>query len=468
MTKRDGKVRAADQIVRLNPDIFGDVILRASDLSILIDEAGLILEVIFDPENQSFGNLENWRTKNLRNFLTTESIEKFDNHMSQLSRTESQVRLRALQLNHIHTDGSDFPIEYTAHPTGVKNQILLFGKDLSQMANAQQELMKTQLKFEKEYDRLRSFDTKYRVILEECGIAFLLVNSDQLIEDHNNKAANFFHKEALEGKSLDEIFEINPELNVLEQLQKLKSDSPTKKLNLKIKSLNKSADISGTFFRSSDGLHALLKINEQTEKSQTTNYVKPYLSNLYEKSSDSFVFTDDVGKIIEANESFLTLCEAPSADQIMGSRLSNFFKNSETDVAILTESAKEFGKIRNYSTEFKTLFGSTVPVTISSTWIVNKNDNFFGFILRDMTSIRSEKDDDDDENHSWDSTTKLVGTAPLKTLVAQTGDIAERICLETALRLTNNNKVAAAEMLSLSRQSLYVKLRKYNLLDGKE
>ena len=107
-----------------------------------------------------------------------------------------------------------------------------------------------------------------------------------------------------------------------------------------------------------------------------------------------------------------------------------------------------------------------MPVTISSTWIVNKNDNFFGFILRDMTSIRSEKDDD--ENHSWDSTTKLVGTAPLKTLVAQTGDIAERICLETALRLTNNNKVAAAEMLSLSRQSLYVKLRKYNLLDGKE
>ena len=147
--------------------------------------------------------------------------------------------------------------------------------------------------------------------------------------------------------------------------------------------------------------------------------------------------------------------------------MANFFKNSETDVAILTESAKEFGKIRNYLTEFKTLFGSTVPVTISSTWIVNKNDHFFGFILRDMTSIRSEKDAED-ENHSWDSTTKLVGTAPLKTLVAQTGDIAERICLETALRLTNNNKVAAAEMLSLSRQSLYVKLRKYNLLDGKE
>ena len=56
----------------------------------------------------------------------------------------------------------------------------------------------------------------------------------------------------------------------------------------------------------------------------------------------------------------------------------------------------------------------------------------------------------------------------MKELVAQTGDIAERICLETALNLTNNNKVAAAELLSLSRQSLYVKLRKHNLLDIKD
>ena len=62
----------------------------------------------------------------------------------------------------------------------------------------------------------------------------------------------------------------------------------------------------------------------------------------------------------------------------------------------------------------------------------------------------------------------MVGSAPLKELVAQTGDIAERICLETALNLTNNNKVAAAELLSLSRQSLYVKLRKHNLLDIKD
>ena len=40
----------------------------------------------------------------------------------------------------------------------------------------------------------------------------------------------------------------------------------------------------------------------------------------------------------------------------------------------------------------------------------------------------------------------------------------EKMCIETAIGMTSNNRVAAAEMLGLSRQSLYVKLRKYNLV----
>jgi DNA-binding protein Fis len=44
--------------------------------------------------------------------------------------------------------------------------------------------------------------------------------------------------------------------------------------------------------------------------------------------------------------------------------------------------------------------------------------------------------------------------------------VIERMCIDTALQLTKNNRVAAAEMLGLSRQSLYVKLRKYDMLNG--
>jgi DNA-binding NtrC family response regulator len=41
--------------------------------------------------------------------------------------------------------------------------------------------------------------------------------------------------------------------------------------------------------------------------------------------------------------------------------------------------------------------------------------------------------------------------------------VIEKLAIEAALDLTNNNRANAAEMLGLSRQSLYVKLRRYGI-----
>jgi DNA-binding NtrC family response regulator len=62
------------------------------------------------------------------------------------------------------------------------------------------------------------------------------------------------------------------------------------------------------------------------------------------------------------------------------------------------------------------------------------------------------------------SVIELIGSQSLREIVAKTTDVVEKMCIETAVELTSNNRVAAAEMLGLSRQTLYVKLRKYNLL----
>jgi hypothetical protein len=64
--------------------------------------------------------------------------------------------------------------------------------------------------------------------------------------------------------------------------------------------------------------------------------------------------------------------------------------------------------------------------------------------------------------------TDLVGRVPLKDIVRETTDLIEQLCIEAALKLTGDNRASAAEMLGLSRQSLYVKLRRINLgdLDG--
>jgi DNA-binding NtrC family response regulator len=45
--------------------------------------------------------------------------------------------------------------------------------------------------------------------------------------------------------------------------------------------------------------------------------------------------------------------------------------------------------------------------------------------------------------------------------VRGTTDVIERLCIEAALKLTGDNRAAAAQMLGLSRQSLYSKLRRF-------
>ena len=41
----------------------------------------------------------------------------------------------------------------------------------------------------------------------------------------------------------------------------------------------------------------------------------------------------------------------------------------------------------------------------------------------------------------------------------------EKMCIMTALDLTLNNRVSASEMLGLSRQSLYIKMRRFGITD---
>ena len=44
----------------------------------------------------------------------------------------------------------------------------------------------------------------------------------------------------------------------------------------------------------------------------------------------------------------------------------------------------------------------------------------------------------------------------------------ERLCIESALDMTGNNRASAAAMLGLSRQSLYVKLHRYGMHGGED
>ncbi len=68
-------------------------------------------------------------------------------------------------------------------------------------------------------------------------------------------------------------------------------------------------------------------------------------------------------------------------------------------------------------------------------------------------------------SRSVEQLTELIGRVSLKDLVRESTEVIERLAIEAALELTNDNRASAAEMLGLSRQSLYVKMHRYGIGD---
>jgi DNA-binding NtrC family response regulator len=104
-------------------------------------------------------------------------------------------------------------------------------------------------------------------------------------------------------------------------------------------------------------------------------------------------------------------------------------------------------------------------VEISACGSSENNPRFIGVSLRDVGRRLSAIGHGGSISELLDSLTQQIGKTTLRKLVDDTVELVERHYIEAALELTGGNRTAAAELLGLSRQSLYVKLNRYDL-DG--
>ena len=190
------------------------------------------------------------------------------------------------------------------------------------------------------------------------------------------------------------------------------------------------------------------------------------LGVLYEKGADAIVFTTIGGVIQTCNDAFLDLVDAAHLVDVKGRSLGDYLGRGQIDMSVLIENARRAGQMRMYSTKVMNEFGAKTAVELSVTYLNDRSEPELGFVLRDTSRVDAiRRSPMHSSEESSRNVMELVGSATLKEIVSETTDVVEKMCIETAVNLTRNNRVAAAEMLGLSRQSLYVKLRKYGLLN---
>ena len=145
-------------------DIYTNIISELGDINIFLDSKGKILQ-IKTPAGSIFKNLSSWANKNIYDFLTIESKEKLNFHLTSLSDL-SQSSTKWFELNHISEITGEFPVKYKGFKATNKKNVILIGNDLSPVAEIQKKFVNSQLALEREYSRYRSFETKYKALIE--------------------------------------------------------------------------------------------------------------------------------------------------------------------------------------------------------------------------------------------------------------------------------------------------------------
>lgn len=471
MTSRGTKYWDTGSIPLIAPEMLGDIIAALADIAIVIDENGDIVSVITNPIHGAYEDIEHWDDRNVRTILRVESVPKFDRALETFLETDALPN--PVQLNHSDDLGEwSFPVNYTFHRVGPDGSILMLGRDLRPISEMQQQLVKAQMALEHDYEQRREYDTRFRVLMESGRdpVVFVSLNSGRITEA-NQLAARLLSRERhdLVGGAFAQEFDGRRKGELMEALSAAALSEGPSAITVQSRNGRKAIRLHPTLFRAAGDRVMFCRLELIDGDAVIADDVTLSLIGLFDQGADAIAFTDAEGQLLSVNESFLELTDTAHALNVKGRSLGDFLNRGQVDLRVLLENAARVGHIRLYSTKLSGDFGTPRTVEISATYLRDLENPGYAFILRDATradAVRVSPAPVGEENVK--SVMELVGSATLKEIVAETTDVVERMCIETAVELTSNNRVAAAEMLGLSRQSLYVKLRKYGLLNKRD
>ncbi|MEL7536726.1 MAG: transcriptional regulator PpsR [Pseudomonadota bacterium] len=440
---------------------------RSGDLALVVDKQGVVLDTAADGDTELLQTAARWTRKALLDCVTVESRPKID---ALLRTTQKGSPSRWRQVNHPLDSGLDLPISYRAFALHSDGPLLLVGRDLRPMAEMQQNLIDLQHSMERDYARRFQTEARYRLLFRMTSEAVLIIDANDLtVAEANPAAAELLSLPTgkLHGRPLKSLFADSDFAAISEHLAQVKSLGKGE-LDGVHGAAGTGLNLATSLLRQDNGVLYLIHAHssERVSAPGSASGASPVLDVL-ELSPDGFVVTDMDGRILSANDAFLEMCQLATDMQVHNQPLDNWLGRQGVDLNVLRKNLRQRGSVRQYVTTIKTEYGASVDVELSAVAAPDADVPSLGFVIRrTLKTVDTARDYASQPlSQSLEQMTDLVGRVPLKDLVRETTDLIERMCIEAALKLTTNNRASAADMLGLSRQSLYVKLRRYGIGD---
>lgn len=432
------------------------------DLALVLDDGGKVLDVaISDAELARYG-LADWAGRDWADTVTIESKPKL---AEMLDGTSEAGRWR--QVNH-PTPNGEVPVRYLTLPLGPdqngKARRIAIGRDMRGAAAAQQRLLQTQQALERDYVRLRQAEARYRMLFDLGHEPVLIVDAaTRKIREANLAAHRLLGLKdgALVNQPVTAIADAAARESLIAHLGAAEAVDDAAPVAIRLAKDGGEAHVTARLFRQARVALLLVRI-EPPRAEPTAPAGDGRLAEVVERMPDAFVLADADLKILTANHAFVELAQAPSLERVTGAPLGQWLGRPELDLDLILGQIRERGDVRNVATILRGSGGGREEVEVSG---VAAGDTY-GFTIRDVgRRLRAIPEPGLDLPRSVDQLTELVGRMSLKDIVRESTDLIERLCIEAALAYTDDNRASAAEILGVSRQSLYSKLHRHGLGD---
>ena len=450
------------------------LIAAASDITLVLDAAGVVRDFALQSDElaRDLADGENWIGRPVAATVAPDSRPKVE---ALLRDAATSMETRWRHINHLAADGHSVPVLYCCVQLGTEGRLVAFGRDLRLMSALQQRLVDAQQNMERDYSRLRDVELRYRLLFQLSSEAVLILDAGrQRVSEANPAARTMLGVEVgeLSGLGLDQMFAEESVERVQAHLAAVRAG--VRADDVPVRTAPRGAHggrevmVKASLFRQDSDTFYLVRLqplNTETAPAPIPD-VKTKLLRAVESAPDGFVVTDAQGEVLTANAAFLEMAQLPHEDRARGRSLDNWVGESSVDVTVLMANLRQRGAVRFFSTTLRGEDGSRAQVEISAVAVRNGGHPSFGFAIRNVgPRMAAQPAAPPTLPRSVEQLTELIGRVPLKDLVREATEVIERLCIEAALELTKDNRALAAEMLGLSRQSLYVKLRRYGLGD---
>jgi transcriptional regulator PpsR len=451
--------------LELDPKAHAAVLDQAADFTLLLDLGGRIKHLAVDSDELDGSVDSSWKG---RNWLDTTDAEGRDRLQRLLQEASSHPgRAAHGDVNHQLPDGSELPVQYRAiHPANSKI-VLVFGHDLRPLVNLRQQLLNAQQALEQDYWRLRQVETRYRKLFDMVDDAVLVIDeaSGRVLEA--NPAANDIlgAGKSVVGKPFPQGLDPRSVPSVNKLLEETRSVGKGSLSGIFSRETGQRLSLSVSFLRQDGESRFLVRIAGPGDGEPGAAAGEQYMQETLRLAPDAVLLTDIDGRVLAANKAFLDLAQVASEEQVTGHTADRWLGRSGVDLSVLLTNLRQHDVVRLFATTLRGESGTRAEVEISARSLNDLQQPLIAFFIRDIgRRLGTDHPIGQQLPRSIEQVTRRVGRVPLKELVRESKDVIEALCIEAALELTHDNRASAAELLGLSRQSLYAKLRRYGIV----